>query len=334
MMRRSRRGSFALEAALAMPVVMLILALLLGLIAAPAAEMELVFALDQTAAEMALLAPLADHLSAVIPIPDPSPDRVTDDRLISDLDAAIPGWSEWIRSGALDLASSALLAPLIHQRMELWLERSARKSGSFRHMITSRRLFIDLEPGRGELWLYLDYQLRLPGVTLPRQMTAHVPLWTGHGLVSQDDPSRDRIWELDNFSRGRRLRTLYGGNLPYDFPVVARWQAGDASAIKSIDLTAPSYRDLTVVRRTIRDQINRLAGFCGHIYERGEHHVVIDAADIERRTLNLIIPENSPSESLTVLGVLGREAAVSGVNLVIRTHGRSQRYIDDGDFGG
>ncbi len=336
MIRASRQGSVALEAALVMPGLMLILALLLGLIAAPAAETELQVALDHTAAEMALLAPLADRLPFGGMTADPDQELPADTgepaEAMTDLLTMIPGWDDLLEDGAFDLASSVLLSPLLFRRIDQWLDLSARYQVSFQHMIGSRRLFIDLDAGQSELWICLDYELRLPGLTLPRQVMAHVPLWTGHGPASVDERDRDGIWELDNFSRGQQLRQLYHGNLPYDFPVIARWQGGEACSIKSIDLTAPTYQVPDALRRQIRRQIERLAGFQGHVYERGSRSVEIAPSDIRQRTLWLIIPENSPRESLTLLDSLSREAAAAGVSLTVRTHGRSRRYTDDGGF--
>ena len=64
--RQSRKGSLSLEAALVLPVILLLLLSFLGLQSAITAEIKLKGALDRTAAELALLSPMAQAVGPIL----------------------------------------------------------------------------------------------------------------------------------------------------------------------------------------------------------------------------------------------------------------------------
>lgn len=96
------------------------------------------------------------------------------------------------------------------------------------------------------------------------------------------------IWAENNFTRGKILRQMYGGNLPESFPVIAAFENGTAIMIKSLNHTMNSYKDSGALEKTIRDMIDTLASFEGAEYGG----IVIEKHDILRKKLILILPEN------------------------------------------
>ncbi len=115
--------------------------------------------------------------------------------------------------------------------------------------------------------------------------TGNVPLInTGSG----DESSASTIWDLDNFTRGKIIRQLYGANLPESFPVIAAFNDGMAVMIKSLNHRAESYKDTRVLENTVKQMIDSLAAFKGAKY--GD--TVINAGDIRGRKLILVMPEN------------------------------------------
>ncbi|NTV91328.1 MAG: hypothetical protein HGA22_13370, partial [Clostridiales bacterium] len=103
--------------------------------------------------------------------------------------------------------------------------------------------------GNEDIDLIVRYTLELP---LPVRFfgdfsfvqRASCRAWTGG-----DDPAeavagsvdKDGIWLLDNFTRGKKLREIFGGDLPPTFPVLSGFKDGTALMIKSMDITAGSY---------------------------------------------------------------------------------------------
>jgi hypothetical protein len=66
-----------------------------------------------------------------------------------------------------------------------------------------------------------------------------------------------RLWNGEDHS------TNFRAVLPDDFPVNARFQAGEATAIHSLDLLLPTYQDREEVRRAVRRLVSRQADFSG-----------------------------------------------------------------------
>jgi hypothetical protein len=113
----------------------------------------------------------------------------------------------------------------------------------------------------------------------------------------QDD--KEDVWSLDNFTRGRKIREIFGANLPLNFPVIARFSLGTATAIKSMDLTARSYQDPKLVKQKLCLYINELAKYLGQEKPWGKDRILIEENDIKERQLLLVIPKNEVKEEIT-----------------------------------
>lgn len=106
------------------------------------------------------------------------------------------------------------------------------------------------------------------------------------------------VWQLNNFARGKILRAIFGGNLPYDYPVLSAYdeKKREAKVIKSIDLTAPYYKSDKELNKEIRDMIDKFASFSNASdYQLKPGYPVITSAMISSRRLTLIVPENDIS---------------------------------------
>jgi len=69
------------------------------------------------------------------------------------------------------------------------------------------------------------------------------------------------VWSLSPAARGRAVEDLRGANLPSNFPVIDKFQNGIATSIKSIDLNATAYQNVTTLNSTVNQYINSLASF-------------------------------------------------------------------------
>jgi hypothetical protein len=343
---RRKHGSLALEAALTFPVMLVLTAQMISLVMLNQAEIILAGALDRTAAELSLVCPVGELLCGELVydawLPNQqgaSPDQA--DQLADSADAALTTPSQlgqilqglWpgqdlrsmLKDAMLDLASSALLGRFIQYRLDFWLKEADSLCRSCEQCMLGRRLYLDWSDGQDKLWLCMSYQARTPLGILKRQVKSVVPVWPVHGSRNQIE-SADQIWQLDNFSRGKLLRQKYGGNLPYDFPVIAAFRQGEAISIKSADLTAPTYQQREEVEELVLIQLDRLAEFDGATYERQSVNIEITPAMIRSRRLILVIPENCNQAWLPECLMTMQAAAVSrAVSLDIVRYGRSFR---------
>ncbi len=321
---RRQRGSFALEAALALPPLLLTVLFLISMCMSVQAEMRLKTALDRTAAEISLLPPLVfslvDESSIQLPISDllnsigsvdtgadgsdtgESTDSGTGgggeaaEQLRSALLEIIqPDKLEVLVSDALlDLASSALLADIVEARINYWQERLGLSN-----KLSAPQIWLDWNLKDDQLFLEADYEIRTILGKTNHRATALLPIWrsTDNASASESDSNSendaDNVWQLDNFSRGRKLRAIYGGNLPASYPVIAKFAQGEALSIKSMDLTKPTYSQPQAVEQAVTEQFLRLAGFAGTAKPYGSSKIWIKAEDITARRLLLVVPADS-----------------------------------------
>lgn len=362
--RKSRKGSLSLEAVLVLPVILLLLISFLGMQSAITAEIKLKGALDRTAAELALLSPLAQAIGPILAESDErsvdgdegsrvddasSVDGVQSEpadgtTLIDDLEQVvgeiIPGFSleELARDFLLDATSTAVLGQILQQRIEYWLLEtgtgqstdSGLAASQWEKHLVNRRIYLDWRVAQRQLWLCLSYRLSTPLGWTDRQIRSIVPLWFDDLDVikaSNGELADGAVWLLDNFSRGQIIRREMGGDLPYDFPVIARFAGGEAIMIKSLDLTAPGYQQMGALLDQTGSYLDALAGFAGATYERADKVVVVEPDEIASRRLILVVPGNASQSWLSdAWSELNRQAFSKGVVLQIVTHGDSTRY--------
>ncbi len=107
------------------------------------------------------------------------------------------------------------------------------------------------------------------------------------------DSSTESIWKADNFTRGQVIRQMYGANLPDNFPVIAAFENGMATMIKSVNHMATTYKDASVFEKSVRRMIDELVGF-----KEGEAgNIKVKSKDVYCKRLVLVIPENDLSMS-------------------------------------
>ncbi|WP_433673862.1 hypothetical protein [Microbacterium gorillae] len=96
-------------------------------------------------------------------------------------------------------------------------------------------------------------------------------------------------WPLGPGPRGLEIEWWHGGNLPPGFPTIDRFIDGLAISMKTIDLTAPTYRSASGIRSVLRGYIRKLAAFKGGSLSGR----TIDELEIEGRMLYVVVPRKS-----------------------------------------
>lgn len=106
--------------------------------------------------------------------------------------------------------------------------------------------------------------------------------------IETEDEASKSIWSKDNITRGKIIRQMYGGNLPDNFPVIASFENGTATMIKSVNHTLKTYQDARVFEKNLKDMIDSLAAFDG--FSLGG--INIKSNDIIFKKIILVMPEN------------------------------------------
>ncbi len=347
-MIQKRKGSFALEAALAVPPLLLILLFLISMCLSVQAEMRLKTALDRTAAEISLLPPiifsLIDESNINIPIADilnnsilaadsgadnsePDPDFTAAKQLRTGiLEVIQPDKLEALLNDAvLDLASSALLADIVEARINYWHRRLG-----IENKLDPPQVWLDWNLEADQLFLEADYEIRTLLGKTNRRAVAFIPIWRPADIKTdssaKDSGDESSIWHLDNFSRGKKLRQQFGGNLPASYPVIARFEQGEALAIKSMDLTKPTYARPQAVELAINEQFARLTAFVGTPKPFGNSEIWIKPGDISARRLLLIVPADADLSRYTdTFTGLSRKAESLGLSFELIAYGKAKR---------
>lgn len=333
-LQTSRKGSFALEAALTVPLFLVVMLFLVSAVQTARAEVRLRIAADRTAAEIAMLPPiifsLIEEESLWIPVSSLL-EGLRNPEMDSGANASFKASTalSWfidpdelesiVNDAALDLASSIAFGRLVSNRIRYWLSRQGVLG-----VITDPSVFLDWNLADDQLFLNVYYEVRTLNGRLPKQLTAFVPIWR------TDDPKPEQeqgttVWDMDNFARGRALRSKFGSNLPDNYPVIARFKDGEALAIKSVDLNKPTYDDPSELFRKVSPQIESLAGFVGTASPFGKTQVLIRASDIRIKRLLLVIPADSNlSRFRSVMNDLNALANQSGVDFEMITYQKSR----------
>ena len=82
-------------------------------------------------------------------------------------------------------------------------------------------------------------------------------IFQGVGMLAKGES----VWALNAIERGRRIETMLGENLGWNFPIIDKIKDGVATSIKSLDLGASSYQKGNNVFNTLKGYINKLADF-------------------------------------------------------------------------
>jgi uncharacterized protein RhaS with RHS repeats len=69
------------------------------------------------------------------------------------------------------------------------------------------------------------------------------------------------VWTLGPALRGRAIEQALGQSLPTNYPVIERYVNGVATSIKSIDLSAATYQNITAFSNTLTGYVNSIANF-------------------------------------------------------------------------
>ncbi len=125
--------------------------------------------------------------------------------------------------------------------------------------------------------------------------------------------SSSGVWSQNPFKRGQDIEQALGHNLPRNFPVIDKFENGLATSIKSIDLNAKTYQDVTKLEYRLKNYVDKVAGFNGQAWAE----VVIKSSDVKTRALDLAIPFNGSTAQQGILNQIVNYGTSKGVTVNI-----------------
>ena len=125
----------------------------------------------------------------------------------------------------------------------------------------------------------------------------------------------ESVWNLNPFQRGVEIENMLGRSpqLAQNFPVIDRFVNGVATSIKSLDLGAKTYQNISRLSSTVRGYVNTLANWQGTRWGGTN----IQAIDITSREVLLAVPPGASQAQIDALIQLQQWATTQGVNLTL-----------------
>lgn len=328
-----RKGSISIETAIAFSIVLVLMACMINIMSLHRTNIIMQASVEASCEKFAVLAPLsvpaADSIYTIVnSLPNSDALESKTASVVASIGSAAIG---------IDMASGGSLTELL---LDGTLGQLMRDDIAYEYGIRNGSGII--EPENIEVNVYLnsihhilDIEVNYKTTTIlgtrTRCVYSVIPLYGDFNLLLNPDTEsaeeQEDIWSAHNFTRGHYFREKYGANYPQTFPIVDRFYRGNAESIMSIDLTAPTYNagGLATYQR-ICEEIDGLAGFDGADVIINGSRYIINESDITRRTLRVIVPENSTEQALNEVLSAINYGNMAGVDVIICKDGVSTRY--------
>lgn len=337
--QNKKKGSIVLEMAIAMPVFIIIAAIILTAITCVHADISFSHAVDQVSGEVAVMIPvMGAGIDVISEISSFLPGNADNDEKDNDgLSGLAKGLgivsaiTEYAEFEIEDYLGTFLFGQALKNRIEETFDSLCDGDVICRDRIQDVSVFIDYDQSESVVWIRVYYQWVTPFGSFDKMIQSVAPIYGDLEMELPDDEdtqSDDEIWDQSNFARGLYFRNRLGANLPSNFPVIATWENFTATSIKSIDLTAPTYQNNGNVTDKIYSHIDDLSQFSGTEQPWGEEQIIIHSEDIHNKELIIIIPANSEESVKSELEACKAYAENCDVDLVIVEIGNSNKYLE------
>lgn len=149
----------------------------------------------------------------------------------------------------------------------------------------------------------------LPDLYILQRSTARAWLEGGDGTALDEM----NIWALPNKKRGMKIEEMYGGNLPFDFPVIDVYDAATktGTSIKSINLNKKTYKNNAALKKKLTAYVDALKDRALISYKGKEYN-------LQNKKLILVIPKESINENnKAVIDQVLSYARTSGIEMTV-----------------
>ena len=140
--------------------------------------------------------------------------------------------------------------------------------------------------------------------------------WT-HGEWEEYNIKDIDVWNLSNFRRGRVLESIFGSNLPYDYPLIDIFNKEEkyVAVILSIDHTRKTYLEKDAIKKRIAETVKELAAFS----EEDKDGISIKKKQYKQKKIILVMPENpiTSRQGLELANAM-TDAKMNGVEVIVK----------------
>jgi hypothetical protein len=328
------KGSITVEGAIALPIFLCIIISITFLIKVVYINEEIHYAISSAANEMAYTSYLY-HVSGLQEKQESfyeTIEEILDSFLVSFLEDSSGDFSETIleelksfaikiTKGTFDDLKTEICIPMVKLYIKKYLPDMDLDELDFSHSS-----FFEEDANDIDIIVRYKINVPMPIKVLPELVMtqrAIVNAWMGGDKPENNSGEEtDNIWSLNNFQRGKKIRKIFGANLPENFPVLSRYEGDKATIIKSMDTTAQTYQNAEAVINRIDQYIDKLAQYKGQEVPWGSSKIQIKEKDIKSRELIFVIPSNQLLEEVEEAFELCMLKAVNkGVVLRIKRYG-------------
>lgn len=109
------------------------------------------------------------------------------------------------------------------------------------------------------------------------------------GTKAGEEEQLNSVWDKDKIERGQIIRQLEAANLPSKFPTIAKLENGTAISIKSMNIDEKYYQKGSNIKTKLKQYIEKLSEFNGG----KSGGVTVGTSDFYRKELVLVIPETT-----------------------------------------
>ena len=330
-----KRGSIILEASLVMPVFIVIICTVVSSITAVNAELYMQRASENVVAELNVAIPFASNGIGSLD------DLISSSGMTTGMDVNTSGIDEILGeigtiSGVTgvelsDVLCTAVFGRFVRDRIVAEYQKLTDNGWVYDKLVQNVSVYLDYAGSEKSVYIKVYYDICAGEITIPRMYCTSLAMYADAIPLAGGDTGKegktDSVWDQDNFDRGTAIRERFGGNLPYNFPVIGAFSGDEAVSIKSIDTTSPYYSEKTNLQKKIKSYIRDLEKFDGADYS-GKSVMI---SPTTRKTLLLIVPENGSEECLQVISAMESYASERSVHIKVEKYEESHRYDEEKD---
>ncbi len=336
-----RRGAVILEAIISFPPVLILSACFLSSVNCVTADILFEQSVDQVTQEISLAIPVAsggiDLLeeatsfaceNVAVDVDEETSKNIA--KVGGEVLSAMDVVSSVLDVDGEDIIGTVAFGEWTRDRIVTVYETLTDNNRIVRDRIDQVSVVIDYEGTDHIIYLRVYYTWNTGVKELDKEIDSAIPIYGDLSFsLEEGNHVEDDIWLKSNFVRGRSINRSFGGNLPYSYPVIAKWSSQTATSIKSIDLTAPTYQTAGVAEETINEYIHSLELFNGTVNPWGKDAIWIKEEDILEKYMIIVIPENTPENIRSEINSCYSYATSCGITLQIETFGESTKYIEE-----
>lgn len=325
-MRADKRGSTVIEVCITFSLVIVLIVIVINEAVLFRTDIMMQGAVEQTCEDFSIFLPLSIPTSDVVStLANAAPDEINEqaERVMATV---------MTYAGGFDIASgNSLTAAILDISMSQSLSNDIasgyiQRNGSDLFLPERIDVDFDIDAVSGVIYVIVQYEVNTIRGPVARRIVDTIPFWGDMELFLNGEAAEDEqsdVWALSNINRGTWFEKHYGANLPHTFPVINSWDGSTATSIISVNTCARTYQNRAVLSARVMTSVERLAQFEGADVVIGGTNYAVKADEICERELIVVIPRNSPEESVMTVEALQAEAAVRGVRIVIEQYGNA-----------